>query len=68
MSIGTALVYCNFMGKFRDSLNTTVSALAQEKAGLQFEANDKFIILECCLNDEEGEDVDVPYVRFQFRE
>ena len=45
-----------------------MSRLVQEVSKTTLDGDDKYLILEAVMNDlEEGEDVDVPYIRFKFR-
>jgi ubiquitin-activating enzyme E1 len=65
VTLGTALAYCNFMPKFQKALPLKVSDLARQHEAI--DAQDRFVVMECVVNDEEGEDVDIPYVRLRFR-
>jgi ubiquitin-activating enzyme E1 len=65
ITIGTGLAYTDFMPKHQRQLPVKVSKIAADLDVIN--SSDTHIILECCVVDEEGEDVEIPYVRLKFR-
>jgi ubiquitin-activating enzyme E1 len=69
MSAGTAVVYSFFANKKKlaERMPMPLSEVVKEVSKQEFLPKQKYINLEICANDEEGEDAEVPYVRYQFR-
>jgi ubiquitin-activating enzyme E1 len=68
ISVGKALVYCDFMPKYQSRMGIKLSDIAREHMKVTLGPNDKFLILEVIMTDDDGQDVDIPSVRFQFRD
>lgn len=68
ISCGVSILYSNFTNptKLAERLCMPISEVARTVGKLEFTPTQKYLVLEMCCNDLEGEDVDVPYVRIQF--
>lgn len=69
ISCGVTMVYSPFTSaaKLKDRMPMPLSEVAQTVGKLEFGPAQKYLVLEVCCNDKEGEDVDVPYIRYAFR-
>jgi len=69
VSQGVAMIYSFFMSeaKRKERFELKLSDCVQKIAKRKLKAYEKAMVLEICCNDDEGEDVDVPYVRYVFR-
>jgi len=72
LSHGPSMIFYNFgvglKKKVKDRLKQRVSELVQQVGTAKIGENDKYIILEACVQNEEEEEVEIPYVRMRFRE
>lgn len=70
ISCGVTMVYSPFTpaAKLKDRLPMPLSKVAAMVGKTEFGANEKYLVLEVCCNDAEGEDVEVPYIRYRFRQ
>ena len=53
--------------KLKERMPKPLSELVTEISKAEFKPTQKYITLEICCNDEDDEDVEVPYVRYKFR-
>lgn len=64
LSYGVSLLYASFFPpkKVKDRLNLPLSKLIKEVSKKEIPAHVNYLIFEICCDDEEGEDVEVPYI------
>lgn len=69
LSQGVCMLYSFFMppAKMKERLATKVSEAVEKVSKKRIKPHVKALVLELCCNDKEGEDVEVPYVRYRFR-
>ncbi|CAO3643037.1 unnamed protein product [Cunninghamella blakesleeana] len=69
LSSGVSMLYAFFLPKKKveDRLSLPISKLVETISKKPIPPHVKAIIVEICVNDSEGEDVDVPYVRIKIR-
>ena len=69
ISSGVSILYSFFTNakKLKERMPTPLSELVTEISKAEFKPTQKYITLEICCNDEDDEDVEVPYVRYKFR-
>jgi ubiquitin-activating enzyme E1 len=69
MSAGSAVVYSFFANKKKlaERMVMPLSDVVKEVSKADFLPKQKYINFEICANDENGDDAEVPYVRYQFR-
>ncbi len=69
ISSGVSILYSFFTNakKLKERMPTPLSALVTEISKAEFKPTQNYITLEICCNDEDDEDVEVPYVRYKFR-
>lgn len=69
ISCGVSMLYSSFTSaaKLKERLPTPLSQVAQNVGKMEFTETQKYLVLEVCCNDEEGEDVEVPYIRYCFK-
>jgi len=72
LSHGPTMIYYDFgMGikkKVKDRLKEKMSDLVRNVANVELKPNDKYLVLEVSVQNEEEEEVEVPYIRFKFRQ
>ena len=72
LSHGPSMIFYNFgvglKKKVKDRLKEKVSDLVQQVGAAKITDKDKYIILEACVQNEEEEEVEIPYVRMKFRQ
>lgn len=72
LSHGASMIFYNFgvglKKKVKDRLKEKVSDLVQSVGGVELKAHDKYLILEACVQNADEQEVEIPYVRFRFRE
>jgi ubiquitin-activating enzyme E1 len=68
ISCGVSILYSNFTNpaKLAERLGMPISEVARTVGKLEFTPSQKYLVLEMCCNDLNGDDVEVPYVRIQF--
>ncbi|AGO11050.1 AaceriAFR433Cp [[Ashbya] aceris (nom. inval.)] len=64
LSYGVSLLYASFFPpkKLKDRLNLPITEVVKSVTKSEIPAHVKTMILEICVDDQEGEDVEVPYV------
>lgn len=69
ISCGVCMLYSSFTSpaKLRERLPMPLSLVAQSVGKMEFTPTQKYLVLEVCANDDAGEDVDVPYIRYCFK-
>lgn len=69
LSQGVAMIFSFFMNaaKRKERLATRLSEVVQKISKRKFQKHEKYLVLEMCANDTDGEDVEVPYIRYKFR-
>lgn len=69
MSAGTAVIYNFFTSKEKlaKRMESKLSVVVEEIMGKRFDAKQKYINFAVCCNDENGDDADVPEIRYRFR-
>jgi len=66
MSQGVCMLYSFFMGqdKLKERMNMNLSDVVQKVSKKRIPAHARALTIELCCDDESGEDVEVPYVRY----
>lgn len=69
ISCGVSMLYSSFTSaaKLKERMPMPLSQIAQSVGKMQFTDTQKYLVLEVCCNDDDGEDVEVPYIRYCFR-
>ena len=69
ISSGVSILYSFFTNqkKLKERMMLPMSQLVTEVSKTEFKPKQQYVTFEVCCNDEEGEDVEVPYVRYKFR-
>lgn len=69
ISCGVSMLYSSFTSavKLKERLPMPLSQVAKTVGKMQFTDTQKYLVLEVCCNDEEGNDVEVPYIRYRFK-
>merc|ERR1712168_783804 len=66
ISSGVSMLYA-FWAPKKDRLATPLSTLIQTIGKRKFGDHEKFVVIEMCVTDSEDNDLEIPYVRYQFR-
>ncbi|KAI9096953.1 ubiquitin-activating emzyme E1 [Phlyctochytrium arcticum] len=66
LSCGASMLYASFMPK-KERLPMPISKLVETVTKKPVPPHVRALVLEICVNDEEGEDLEVPYVRVVIR-
>jgi len=69
ISCGVSILYSNFMSKSKleERMTMPMSKLATTITKTELQEKQRYLIFEVCCSDEDGEDVETPYVRYRFR-
>ncbi|KAJ3116694.1 SPS-sensor component ptr3 [Phlyctochytrium bullatum] len=69
LSAGVSMLYTMFMQKkkMEERMGLPMSQLVETVSRKPVPPHVKYLVLEICVNDKEGEDVEVPYVRIKIR-
>jgi ubiquitin-activating enzyme E1 len=70
ISCGLSMLYSSFTQakKLEERMKMTMSEIAQSVAKIEFMPSQKYLVFEVCCNDAEGNDVDVPFIKYRFRQ
>ncbi|KAA8499921.1 Ubiquitin-like modifier-activating enzyme 1 [Porphyridium purpureum] len=70
ISCGLSMLYSSFTAakKLEERRKMRMSEIVRTVAKMEFHASQKYLVFEVCCNDKDGEDVEVPYIRFKFRD
>ena len=68
ISCGVSMLYSGFtpQAKLQARLPMPLSKVAESVGKMELSPS-KYLVFEVCCNDETGEDVEVPYIRYRFR-
>lgn len=69
ISCGVSMLYSSFTSaaKLRERMPMPLSKAAETVGKMQFTESQKYLVLEVCCHDDDGEDVEVPYIRYCFK-
>ena len=69
ISSGVSMLYSFFTNpkKLKDRMVMPMSQLVVEVSKAELKEKQNFVTFEICCQDDDGEDVEVPYVRYKFR-
>jgi len=69
MSCGAAVLYSMFGNKKKmaERMTMKMSEIVKDVTKNEFLPKQKYLNMEVCCQDEEGEDVDVPFIKYQFK-
>lgn len=69
ISCGVSILYSSFTNptKLKERLGMPISVVASKVGKLTFTDTQRYLVLEMCCNNFDGDDVEVPYCRVQFR-
>jgi len=67
ISVGVSMIYSFFMApaKLKERLAAPISQTVEKVSKKKIKPHVRHLVLELCCNDAEGEDVEVPYVKFK---
>eukprot|EP01083_Nonionella_stella_P026932 74116_1 len=69
LSCGAAILYSFFMPPAKATLRKTMSLskVVETVTKTALRPDQRFLVLEACVNDENDEDIEIPYIRVKFR-
>jgi len=69
LSCGVSILYSSFTApkKIQERMGMAMSSIASTVSKTEFGASQKYLVFEVMCNDADGEDVEVPYIRYKFR-
>lgn len=69
ISCGVSFLYSSFTSKDKlaQRMPMLISEIASSVGKMEFHESQQFLVMEVCCNDEDGNDVEVPYIRYRFR-
>ncbi|RHY35163.1 hypothetical protein DYB32_000336 [Aphanomyces invadans] len=69
LSYGVTILYAMYSAKSRskERMNMKLSELVATITKTQLPPKQKYLILEVCATDADGEDLELPYIRYQYR-
>lgn len=69
ISCGVSMLYSSFTSaaKLKERMPMALSEVASSVGKMEFTSTQKYLVLEVCCNDDTGEDVEVPYIRYCFK-
>eukprot|EP00004_Rigifila_ramosa_P010671 TRINITY_DN2261_c0_g1_i2.p2 TRINITY_DN2261_c0_g1~~TRINITY_DN2261_c0_g1_i2.p2 ORF type:complete len:494 (+),score=135.88 TRINITY_DN2261_c0_g1_i2:1767-3248(+) len=69
LSSGSCMLFMNFMPKpkLAERLPKKITELLQSIAKVELSAKKKYVVLEICCSNDDGDDVETPYVRLKVR-
>ncbi|KAF0690396.1 Aste57867_18231 [Aphanomyces stellatus] len=70
LSYGVTILYAMYSAKSRskERMGMKISELVTTITKQALPPNQKYLILEVCATDAEGEDLELPYIRYQYRQ
>jgi len=69
MSYNVSIIYSSFIApkKLEERLHLPLKKVIESVGKVNVSPKQKYLTFEMCCNDEQGEDVEVPYCRYRFR-
>ncbi|KAJ3125565.1 SPS-sensor component ptr3 [Nowakowskiella sp. JEL0407] len=67
LSSGVSMLYSSFIAQKPAKMQLPISKLVETVSKKKIPPHVKALVLEMCVNDQDGEDVEVPYCRIQIR-
>mmetsp|Transcript_30714 Transcript_30714/g.117508 ORF Transcript_30714/g.117508 Transcript_30714/m.117508 type:complete len:111 (-) Transcript_30714:1450-1782(-) len=69
ISCGVSFLYSSFTSKDKlaQRMPMKLSEVAKMVGKMEFHDSQQYLVMEVCCNDESGDDVEVPYIRYRFR-
>jgi ubiquitin-activating enzyme E1 len=69
ISQGVCMLYSKFQAKnkFQERMSMTMTDVVRKVSKRQIASYERALVFEICCNDEEGKDVEVPYVRYTLK-
>jgi len=64
VSCGVSMIYSTFSPKAKEKLTRPLLDIVKKDAKVEVGEHQRYLMLEICCNDEEGEEVEAPSVRF----
>lgn len=69
LSSGVTLLYSFFIAKAKKEkrLQMSISEAVKEIGKRELGSHEQYLVLDVCVNDDQDEDQEVPYIRYRFR-